>query len=176
MKAEVGDRIAIMSRHLDEAVREGEIVAVHGAEGGPPYVVRWLDSGHVGMLFPGPDAHVVPGPGADVVPGMETGAAVGGANQIRAEQWQVMAAIVEYDDGKTKAHVVAHAGQRTLQAHGEAWRRAGAVEFPQVGAEVAAGRAFIALGEELLERATQDIEDIGGDRQAVGRSPDDATV
>jgi hypothetical protein len=29
-----------------------------------------------------------------------------------------------------------------------------------VGAEVAVGRAFIALGEELLAQATRDVEDI----------------
>lgn len=40
--------------------REGEILEVHGQDGGPPYVVRWSD-GHEGLMFPGPDAHVVPG-------------------------------------------------------------------------------------------------------------------
>lgn len=40
--------------------REGEILEVHGQDGAPPYVVRWSD-GHEGLMFPGPDAHVVPG-------------------------------------------------------------------------------------------------------------------
>lgn len=38
---------------------------------------------------------------------------------------------------------IAHTGQRSLQAHGQAQRRPGDIEIPQVGAEVAAGRAFI---------------------------------
>ncbi|MDQ4052362.1 MAG: DUF1918 domain-containing protein, partial [Actinomycetota bacterium] len=39
--------------------REGEVLEVHGDNGGPPFVVRWSD-GHEGLTFPGPDAHVVP--------------------------------------------------------------------------------------------------------------------
>lgn len=150
MKGEVGDRIAILSRHLDESVRECEIVGVQGAEGGPPYVVRWLDNGHFGIFFPGPDARVVHDASA--------GPPVHAADTVRAEQWQVTVGVVEYDDGKTKAHLVAHTGQRTLQAHGQARRLAGDIENPQVGAEVAVGRAFVTLGEELLALATKDIE------------------
>lgn len=160
MKAAVGDRIAIMSRHLDDAVREGEIVGVHGADGGPPFVVRWLDTGHVGVLFPGPDARVVH---------EEAKARAGVGDVIAADQWQVTVGVVEYDDGRTKAHVIAHTGQRTVQAHGEARRLAGDVEVPQIGAEVAAGRAFLALGDELLRQATRDIEDVEGDRPPVPR-------
>lgn len=47
-----------MSLHLGEPVREGEIVEVHGPEGGPPYLVRWSDTGHESLVFPGPDARI----------------------------------------------------------------------------------------------------------------------
>jgi hypothetical protein len=57
--ANVGDQLVIESRTVDAPRRVGEIVEVHGAEGGPPYVVRWSD-GHEGLMFPGADAHVVP--------------------------------------------------------------------------------------------------------------------
>ena len=30
------------------------------ADGQPPYLVRWEDSGHETLCFPGPDAHVQP--------------------------------------------------------------------------------------------------------------------
>lgn len=152
MKGQVGDRIAILSRHLDESVRECEIVGVHGTGGGPPYVVRWLDTGHFGIFFPGPDARVVHDPSAEplaVAPDV-----------AHAEQWQVTVGVVEYDDGKTKAHVVAHTGERAVQAHGRAQRLPGDIENPKVGAEVAAGRAFIALGEELLSQATREMEEV----------------
>jgi hypothetical protein len=58
MKAEVGDRIVIRSRHVDEPERDGEVVEVHGANGAPPYVVRWSSDGHEALFFPGPDAEV----------------------------------------------------------------------------------------------------------------------
>lgn len=58
MKAAIGDRILVRSLHIDEPVRDGEIVEVHSADGSPPYVVRWSDTGHVALFFPGPDATV----------------------------------------------------------------------------------------------------------------------
>ncbi len=62
MKANVGDRLVVMSRHLDEAVEAGEILEVHGANGDPPFVVHWEGKGseHDSLVFPGPDARVIP--------------------------------------------------------------------------------------------------------------------
>lgn len=58
MYATVGDRLVIRSTHIDEPVRDGEILEVHGEKGGPPYLVRWSDSGHEALVFPGPDAEI----------------------------------------------------------------------------------------------------------------------
>ncbi len=58
MRAEVGDRILIPGRAIDEPVRDGEIVEVHGHDGQPPYLVRWSEDGHLGLFFPGPDAQI----------------------------------------------------------------------------------------------------------------------
>jgi hypothetical protein len=58
MRASVGDRIIIEGHRIGEPVRDGEILAVRGDDGGPPYVVRWSDNGHETLFFPGPDAHV----------------------------------------------------------------------------------------------------------------------
>jgi hypothetical protein len=60
MEANVGDRLVILSRHLDEHLRVGEIVEVHGAHGAPPFVVRWEGEEQTALVFPGPDAHVEP--------------------------------------------------------------------------------------------------------------------
>jgi hypothetical protein len=38
--------------------RDGEVLEVHGADGEPPYVVRWSDTGEEGLFFPGSDASV----------------------------------------------------------------------------------------------------------------------
>ncbi len=59
MRANVGDRIVIRGHHIGELQRECQVVEVHGADGAPPYVVRWKDSEHETLFFPGPDAEVV---------------------------------------------------------------------------------------------------------------------
>lgn len=56
MKASPGDRIVIKGRRHGDPDRDGEITEVRGADGAPPYVVRWGDDGHVGLVFPGSDA------------------------------------------------------------------------------------------------------------------------
>jgi hypothetical protein len=61
MHAAVGDRLVVRSQHLDGPVRAGEIIEVRGPDGSPPYVVRWGDSGHESLVFPGPDAFIESG-------------------------------------------------------------------------------------------------------------------
>lgn len=57
MRAAVGDRIVVRSRHVGEQERSATILAVEGEEGGPPYLVRW-DDGHESVFFPGSDSAV----------------------------------------------------------------------------------------------------------------------
>ena len=59
MRASVGDKMVIKGHHIGEPDRDGEILEVHGPDGGPPFVVRWDDTGHETLFFPGPDAAVV---------------------------------------------------------------------------------------------------------------------
>lgn len=56
MRAAVGDHILVMSHHIGESKREAQILAVEGEDGGPPYRVRWSDTGHEALFFPGPDS------------------------------------------------------------------------------------------------------------------------
>jgi len=58
MQARIGDEIVIKGHHIGEPDRDCEIIEVHGADGGPPYLVRWGDDGHESLFFPGPDASV----------------------------------------------------------------------------------------------------------------------
>ena len=58
MKAQVGDRLVVQGTHLDDPVREGEILEVHGVDSEGPFLVRWDDNGHESLFFPGPGAHV----------------------------------------------------------------------------------------------------------------------
>jgi hypothetical protein len=56
MRAQVHDRITVLAPTVDQADRDGEVLEVHGADGAPPYLVRWSDTGHEGLYYPGPDA------------------------------------------------------------------------------------------------------------------------
>lgn len=58
MHAKVGDRIVIHGHRIGEPDRDCEVLEVRGEDGGPPYVVRWEDSGHECLFFPGSDASV----------------------------------------------------------------------------------------------------------------------
>ncbi|MEE6136322.1 DUF1918 domain-containing protein [Mycobacterium sp. 050128] len=59
MKAEVGDWLVLKGTTTGSADQRGLITAVRGADGAPPFVVRWLASGHETTVFPGSDAIVV---------------------------------------------------------------------------------------------------------------------
>jgi Domain of unknown function (DUF1918) len=56
MKAHVGDRLVPDG----DLHRAGVIIDVPNADGAPPYVVKWLNSGHIALFFPGPYTKVVP--------------------------------------------------------------------------------------------------------------------
>jgi hypothetical protein len=58
MQANVGDRIVIKGHRVGEAERDCEVVGVEHHDGSPPYTVRWEDSDHETLFFPGPDARV----------------------------------------------------------------------------------------------------------------------
>ncbi len=57
MYASVGDRIVIKGHRIGDHDRDCEVLKV-GPDGGPPYLVRWGDSGHEALFFPGSDAFV----------------------------------------------------------------------------------------------------------------------
>jgi len=57
MQAQVGDRLRIHGRTVGSHDQEGEIIEVRGADGGPPYLVRYSD-GTEHLTYPGPDAEV----------------------------------------------------------------------------------------------------------------------
>jgi hypothetical protein len=58
MYAAVGDRLVIHAHYLDAPNRDGEVLEVRHTDGTPPYLVRWSDTGHTTLVFPGPDATV----------------------------------------------------------------------------------------------------------------------
>jgi hypothetical protein len=57
MKAHVGDRLVPDGDHH----RTGVIIGLGNANGSPPYVVKWLNDGHIALVFPGPYSNVIRG-------------------------------------------------------------------------------------------------------------------
>jgi Domain of unknown function (DUF1918) len=57
MHASVGDRLHVHGRTVGAGDRLGEIIEVRGADGTPPYLVRYPD-GHESLVYPGPDCVV----------------------------------------------------------------------------------------------------------------------
>lgn len=59
MRAKPGDWLIVEIAGTDHDARRARIEEVGSADGAPPFLVRWLDTGRTGLVFPGPDAHVM---------------------------------------------------------------------------------------------------------------------
>lgn len=59
MKAKVGDFLVVKGTTTERHDQHAEIVEVRAEDGSPPYVVRWLVTGHEATVYPGCDALVV---------------------------------------------------------------------------------------------------------------------
>jgi len=59
MFARIGDWLLVESRSEDRHARRGQIVGVERSDGLPPYRVRWADTDHEALVFPGPDSRVL---------------------------------------------------------------------------------------------------------------------
>jgi hypothetical protein len=58
MKANIGDWLLVNSRSDSTHARRAKILDV-GRDGEAPYTVRWVDTDHDAIVFPGPDAEIV---------------------------------------------------------------------------------------------------------------------
>ena len=58
MHATTGDRIVVRGSRMNQPDRDCEVLEVRGPDGSAPFLVRWGDTGHVALLFPGSDAYV----------------------------------------------------------------------------------------------------------------------
>jgi hypothetical protein len=57
VRAAPGDRLVVRPHHVGEPGRDAEILEV-GPDGGPPFRVRWEDTGDESLVFPGSDVSV----------------------------------------------------------------------------------------------------------------------
>ena len=81
-------------------------------------------------------------------------------------EWPIRLYFFE-EDGETQARVVLTASGGRLEVVGEALCEPGDFDVPEIGDEVAAGRALIALGTKLLRGSEADIEAVEGHRVHV---------
>lgn len=165
MKAAVGDRMVVASARLDGPVRDGEILRVGDAGGNGPYLVRWSDSGRESIFFPGPDAHVehYGDENAAADPATSKPAqpvAVDGPPHTK--RWQVDIYLYEAGESTSATAVLRSEVPEPLRSSGEAHRRPGDRDVPEIGDEVAVARALRKLADRLLAAAAGDIASIEG--------------
>lgn len=64
MHANKGDQLVVKGHRIGEPDRRGEVLEARGPGDSEPFMVRWDDSGHVTLLYPGTDTvieHLVEG-------------------------------------------------------------------------------------------------------------------
>jgi hypothetical protein len=66
MRAHVGDQLILEGVHWGDPPRVGVIADLRHPDGTPPYLVRWLDTGHESVVFPGCTAQLRTATPADV--------------------------------------------------------------------------------------------------------------
>jgi len=167
MKASVGDRIVMAGEQVDRPTRDGEILEVRGAQGAPPYLVRWSD-GHTGLLYPGPGSVLRVQNAGEPVPGEASAARPAGGEPLAApptaHQWTVRISVFEGDDTTARAVLVADPLE-DIRVTGFSHRRAQDPPQSRIGDEVAVARALRHLADQLLEKAAADIEASTGEDQ-----------
>ena len=75
-------------------------------------------------------------------------------------EWKVRLHLFE-DEGMTKARVVLDTKDTSLTGHGTARCNPVDTDVPEIGDELAAGRALHDLGDQLLGAAERDVKGVG---------------
>ena len=182
MKAQVGDHIVLAGNRLDLPVRDGEVLEVRGPNGGPPYLVRWADTGKEALLFPGPDAHAQhqaeAAEAARTTPAPTVPAQVSTAGPAQGSEadvprhvrtWQVRISAFGSDDDTSATAVLLSDSPHHLTGRGTAHRSPEDNAVPEIGDEIAAARALRHLADRLLEAAGQDVSQMTGENVHLRR-------
>ncbi|MFP3713062.1 DUF1918 domain-containing protein [Puerhibacterium sp. TATVAM-FAB25] len=152
MRATVGDRIVQASGRVGGPVRDGVVTEVRGADGAPPYRVRWSDTGDETLVFPGSDSLVEPGEAAG---GQDAGGRT--VEHPHTRTWHVQVTMVASGPSTTAEATLVAGDVGSLRSVGRARKDPGDADSAVVGDEIAAGRALRRLAESLLGQAERDI-------------------
>ena len=171
MKAQKGDHIILAASHVEEPTRDGVVIEVRGADGEPPYLVRWAD-GHTGLMYPGPGSVLRVEAEHATIAAAETSqssaerASAGAVEPTlpHVKEWHVRVSIFESGDDTSANVVLLTEAPTHLNAHGQSHRDTGdkSVRIPEIGDEVAVARALRHLADQLIETAAKDIEAVTG--------------
>ncbi|MGW2694430.1 dsRBD fold-containing protein [Streptomyces sp. NPDC001296] len=82
-----------------------------------------------------------------------------------AKEWNLRLYLSEHDPATT-ARVVLDTGDNLMESCAAAHRNPYDMAVPEIGDELAAGRALIAMGQKLLRAAAGDIEEAGAPEEA----------
>ena len=165
MRAKAGDRIILAGELVDQPTRAGEVLEARGADGGPPYVVRWED-GHTSTMFPGPGSVLRVAEGAaepvpDTLPTHQEG---------RLREWTVRVTIFERGDDTTATVALITDGPDAVTARATSHRSSTDEDNPLIGDEVAVARALRRLADQVLLSAEHDIESATGEVDVTVRA------
>ncbi|MEW2250605.1 DUF1876 domain-containing protein [Streptomyces sp. NPDC006975] len=86
-------------------------------------------------------------------------------------EWKVRLYLFE-EEGTTKARVVLDTRTAQLTGHGSAHRNPADADVPEIGDELAAGRAMQDLGRQLVEFAGRDIEGVAASSTGGSAGPE----
>jgi hypothetical protein len=86
---------------------------------------------------------------------------------MRVERRHVTVDVITHDDQTTARALLTEDG-RTRQGTGDARRKPGDFDVPEIGGELAVGRALVDLGVRLIEDAAHDISSIEGREVRLG--------
>ncbi|MET8560194.1 DUF1876 domain-containing protein [Streptomyces flaveolus] len=82
-------------------------------------------------------------------------------------QWSVRLHLFEDDDGTTKARITLDTGTTALTGHGTAHCNPADTNVPEIGDELAAGRAVHDLAHQLLNAAERDVRGMAASRPGI---------
>ncbi|MFF8943887.1 dsRBD fold-containing protein [Streptomyces sp. NPDC014864] len=83
-----------------------------------------------------------------------------GSRPASVKEWRLNLYLSEHDPDTT-ARIILDTGDNVLESRAEARRNPYDRAVPEIGDELAAGRALIALGRRLLRAAAGDIKAVG---------------
>jgi hypothetical protein len=147
MKAAVGDRIVVVPRVVGGPARDARVVELRNADGSPPYVVEWSDTGQRTLYFPGSDGRLE----------HHEGEPPRSVSDFHVKTWRITVHVFEHGDDTT-AHAVLRAdAAEPVEARGAAHRHPADPEVPEIGDEVAVARALQRLADTLMGAASGDM-------------------